>query len=138
MNKITLALLLLSTNTFAGEYEHSDPSNLQLQLQAQSQYQSQKQSQTGSTANSTNDIHISSPRVASSAIAPAVSQYSDCPIVSPSSVALSVFLASISTTTGTTVNGICVAKYLDERDIMRKIACANSSSYHDANPAGCK
>ena len=136
MNKIALALLLLSTNTFADENEHSNPSNLQLQLQAQAQYQ--KQSQTGSTANSSNDIHISAPRIASSAIAPSLSQYSDCPIVSPSSKAGSVFFFSGSGTTGQTINGICVAKYLNEIDVMRKIACSNSREYHDANPAGCK
>ena len=136
MNKIALALLLLSTNTFADENEHSNPSNLQLQLQAQAQYQ--KQSQTGSTANSSNDIHISAPRVASSAYAPSVSQYSDCPIVSPASKAGSVFFFSGSGTTGQTINGICVAKYLNEIDVMRKIACSNSRDYHDANPSGCK
>ena len=131
---LTVALLLLSTNTFADENEHSNPSNLQLQLQAQAQYQ--KQSQTGSTAN--NDIHISAPRVASSAYAPSLSQYSDCPIVSPASKAGSVFFFSGSGTTGQTINGICVAKYLNEIDVMRKIACSTSREYHDANPAGCK
>ena len=134
MNKLALALLLLSTNTFADENEHSNPSNLQLQLQAQAQYQ--KQSQTGSTA--TNDIHMSSPRIASSAYAPSVSQYSDCPIVSPASKAGSVFFFSGSGTTGQTINGICVAKFLGEIDVMRKIACSNSREYHDANVAGCK
>ena len=133
MNKLTLALLLLSTNSFAGEYENN-PSNLQLQLQAQAQYQ--KQSQTGPT--STNDIHISAPRIASSAIAPSLSQYSDCPIISPSSKAGSVFFLSGSGTTGQTINGICVAKYLNEIEVMRKIACSNSRDYHDANPLGCK
>ena len=131
MNKFTLALLLLSTNVLAGENEHGRPSNLQLQLQAQEQYQSQ--SQTGSS----NDIHISSSRVAQSAIAPSVSQYSDCPIVSPSSKAGSVFFFSGSGTTGQTINGICVALMLGELDVARKIACSNNRDYHDANPA-CK
>ena len=127
---LTVTLLLLSAKTFADENEHSNPSNLQLQIQAQ------KQSQTGSTANSTNDIHISSPRVASSAIAPSLSQYSDCPIVSPASKAGSVFFFSGSGTTGQTINGICVAKFLGEIDVMRKIACSNSREYHDANITG--
>ena len=134
MNKIALALLLLSTNTFADENEHSNPSNLQLQLQAQAQYQ--KQSQTGSS--STNDIHISAPRIASSAIAPAVTQYTDCPVISPASKAASIFPISLSGTTGTTLNAFCIAMYFGETDVMHKIACSNSREYHDANPAGCK
>ena len=134
-NKLALALLLLSTNSFAGEYENN-PANLQLQLQAQSQYQSQKQSQTGSTANSTNDIHISAPRIASSAIAPSVSQYSDCPVISPASKAASIFPISLSGTTGTTLNAFCIAMYFGETDVMHRIACSNSRDYHDANPAG--
>ena len=130
MNKIALALLLLSTGALADDNEHSNPSNLQLQLQYQ------KQSQTGSTA--TSDIHISAPRIAASALAPSVSQYSECPIVSPASKAGSVFFFSGSGTTGQTINGICVAMYLGEIDVMRKIACSNNRDYHDANPAVCK
>ena len=141
MNKLTLALLLLSTNVFAGGYEHNKPAGQlqgQAQAQGQEQYQgqSQNQNQTGSTA--TADIHTSMPRVAPSAIAPSVSQYSDCPIVSPASKAGSVFFLSGSGTTGATINGICVAMYLGEIDVMRKIACSNNRDYHDANPSACK
>ena len=141
-NKLALALLtVLSTTAFAGEREHRQPSPVgltQAQLQLQSQEQYQGQSQTGSTASSTTDIHTSVPRTAASAIAPSVSQYSDCPIVSPASKAGSVFFFSGSGTTGQTINGICVAMYLGEIDVMRKIACSNNRDYHDANPAVCK
>ena len=132
MNKIALALLLLSTNTFAGEHEHGKAYNVQLQLQAQAQ----AQSQTGSTLIS--ETSNNNPRIAPSAIAPSVSQNAECPIVSPASKAGSVFFFSGSGTTGQTINGICVAVYLGEIDIVRKIACSNNRDYHDANPLGCK
>ena len=136
MNKIALALLLLSTNTFAGEHEHGRSSNVQLQLQGQAQAQAQAQSQTGSTLVS--ETSNNNPRIAPSAIAPSVSQNAECPIVSPASKAGSVFFFSGSGTTGQTINGICVAVYLGEIDIVRKIACSNNREYHEANPLGCK
>ena len=134
MNKVALALLLLSTNTFAGEHEHGRSTNVQLQLQGQAQ--AQAQSQTGSTLIS--ETSNNNPRIAPSAIAPSVSQNAECPIVSPASKAGSVFFFSGSGTTGQTINGICVAVYLGEIDIVRKIACSNNREYHDANPVGCK
>ena len=135
-NKLILALLtVLSTTAFADDYERGTSiSQQQLQLQGQAQYQSQ----TGSTSASTNDIHISTPRTAASANSPSLSQYSDCPIVSPSSKAFSIFLFSVSGTTGSNINGICVAKYLGENDVMRKIACSSNREYHDANLKACK
>lgn len=131
MNYKLLPLILLSTSVFAGGYEHSkQPSPLQLQLQGQEQ----KQFQTGPTISADTTY----PKIAASAIAPAVSQNTDCPIVSPASKAGSVFFFSGSGTTGTSINGICVAVYLGETDIVRKIACSNNREYHDANPAACK
>ena len=72
------------------------------------------------------------PRVAPSAIAPSVSQYSDCPIVSPASKAGSVFFFSGSGTTGTTINGICVAKYLQQEALVQQMACDGSAEYKAA------
>lgn len=136
MNKFALALLLLSTNTFAGENEYAKAYNIRLQLQGQAQAQAQSQSQTGATLIS--ETSNSNPRIAPSAIAPSVSQNAECPLISPASKAGSVFFFSGSGTTGQTINGICVAVFLGELDIVRKIACSNNRDYHDANPLGCK
>ena len=146
-NKVLLAVsLVLSLSAFADDggdkgSSSSGGSQQQLQLQGQVQGQSQYANVTGSNANaggSSSNVSVDNGRVASSAIAPSVSQYSDCPIVSPSSKAGSIFLFSGSGTTGTTINGICVAKYLGEGHVVQRIACANSKEYHDANPDVCK
>lgn len=134
-------LLVMSMGAFAKDNSGSGSSSQdQIQLQGQEQYQSQYVKVSGSSATaggSSSSVSINQDRTASSAIAPSVSQYSDCPIVSPSSKAGSIFLFSASGTTGQSINGICVAKFLGETDVMRKIACANSKDYHDANPEGC-
>jgi len=72
------------------------------------------------------------PKTASSAVAPSVSQGTTCPIVSPSSKAASVFFFSGSGTTGTTVNGICVAWHNEDEELVHQIACDSDSSYRRA------
>ena len=72
------------------------------------------------------------PKVASSAVAPSTYQGSVCPIVSPSSKAASVFFFSGSGTTGTTVNGICVAWHQRDEALIQRIACDEDAGYRRA------
>ena len=72
------------------------------------------------------------PKTASSAVAPSVSQGTTCPIVSPSSKAASVFFISGSGTSGTTVNGICVAWHNNDDELVHQISCDSDSSYRRA------
>lgn len=77
------------------------------------------------------DVKI--PKIANTAIAPSVSQNTICPIVSPSSKAGSVFFFSGSGTTGTTVNGICVAWQMKDLELVHQIACSEDSTYRKAS-----
>lgn len=69
----------------------------------------------------------------SSAIAPSVTSNVVCPIVTPSSKAGSVWFASASGTTGTTLNAICVAFHLNQPAVVEKMACNASKEYYEAN-----
>lgn len=90
---------------------------------------------TGTGGNASVDIEGDSydiPKLAPSAFAPSVSQGTICPIVSPSSKAGSVFFFSGSGTTGTTVNGICVAWLSKDTELVHQIACDEDSGYRRA------
>ena len=106
-------LLLFSINAFAhGEDSHPETSI--------------------PTNNSSQSSGSSEQRVTSSAISPSLTQFDVCPIVSPSSKAASVFIASVSGTTGTTLNPICVAWHLQQPKIVHQMACNASDEYRKA------
>jgi hypothetical protein len=72
------------------------------------------------------------PKIASTAVAPSVSQGTTCPVISPSSKAGSVFFFSGSGTTGVTVNGICVAWHEGDKELVHQIACDSDANYRRA------
>ena len=70
--------------------------------------------------------------VASSAIAPSVSQHDKCPWVSPESSGFSVFLFSVSQTKGVSYNALCIAEGLGQRDVVQQMLCDSSETYRKA------
>jgi hypothetical protein len=72
-----------------------------------------------------------------SAIAPSVTSNLICPIITPTSMAASILIASWSGTTGSTVNAICVAYNLHQMDVVERMVCNTDKEYAKANP-NCK
>lgn len=116
----------------------------QSMLQGQTHYNAVQTHSTSnggiSTSNSGgNSINVQGddvtfPKIANSAIAPSVTSNVICPIVSPSSKAGSVWFASASGTTGTTLNAICVAFHLNQPAVVEAMTCNADSAYRKANP----
>ena len=75
---------------------------------------------------------IDYPKIAPSAIAPGAYSATVCPIVTPSTKAMSVFFMSLSGTTGVTINGICAAYHEKDYDLVHQIACDEDSGYRRA------
>ena len=73
----------------------------------------------------------------SPAIAPSVGTGSDCQIATPSSLAGSILIASLSLTTGVHYNDLCYAYKRGQFDVADRMMCDKSAAYAKANPA-CK
>lgn len=73
-------------------------------------------------------------RIVPSAIAPSVVNVNDCPLVMQGSKAGSVFFFSGSGTHSPEIVGLCVAKYLGQKDVMERMTCQASKAYREANP----
>lgn len=67
-----------------------------------------------------------------SAIAPSQSVNNDCQIATPQSKAISVIFASISGTTGVTVNALCLAYRQGDKELTHQIACNTVPEYKKA------
>ena len=67
-----------------------------------------------------------------SAIAPSVSQYDPCPILTPMSSAHSILIYSESKTLPPELNAICLAYHLKQFDLVQVLGCNLNKSYREA------
>ena len=122
---LSIALVFSTFAVFAHDNDpHDTGGNALQQTQMQTQYQYNNASANGAptSLSSVQNSRLQIP-VAPSAVAPSVTQYDPCPIVSPKSHAFSFFLASVSATDGVTLNAICVAWHLKQFDMVQAMAC---------------
>jgi hypothetical protein len=70
-----------------------------------------------------------------SAIAPSVTNFQSCPIVTSDSKAIQAPFFGISGTTGVSLNPICYALQRNQLEIADKMMCAASKEYAKANTA---
>jgi hypothetical protein len=82
----------------------------------------------GNSVNVDNDTRMP----ASSAIAPSVGTGNDCQIATPSSKAVSILLISVSGSTGTTINALCLAYKQGDKELTHQIACNTVPEYKKA------
>lgn len=126
MKKLLLILAFIGTANATGSHNP---------LTGSSQTQGQEQSQSANGGNSSTVVQgddVTFPKIANSAIAPSVSTNVICPMISNGSKAFSVFFLSASGTTGSSINGLCVAYHLQQYDVVKQIACNENAEYKKA------
>jgi hypothetical protein len=137
MKAIVLAILLSSISLSALA---TPPSHGGHALVSSSSSQ-QEQVANGGDSSNQNSVTIEGDETSrlpvSTAIAPSVSTFADCQIATPSSKAISLWLISLSGTTGVNYNDLCYAYKRGQYDVADKLMCGYSQAYKAANPLVC-
>jgi hypothetical protein len=140
--KYSILLLALIATTANATYKAPEPVSTTTSLSsANSNSRAEGGNATGGNANATggdtqNSLEFEAKRnPVNSAIAPSVTNFQSCPIVTSDSKAIQAPWFGVSGTTGTSLNPICYALQRNQLEIADKMMCAASKEYKSANPA---
>jgi hypothetical protein len=137
--KYSILLLALIATTANATYKAPTPeavSNSTSLSSANSNSRAEGGSANATGGDTQNSIDFEAKRnPVNSAIAPSVTNFQSCPIVTSDTKALQAPWFGISGTTGTSLNPICYALQRNQLEIADKMMCAASKEYAKANTA---